>query len=55
MPTKGNPFVKVRIEPELRDRYAKACEALGLGSMSDDLRARIEVVVAEYEGREQQP
>jgi hypothetical protein len=50
MPTKGNPVVKVRVEPELRDKYAKACEALRLGSMSDDLRAHVLAVVAEHEG-----
>jgi hypothetical protein len=55
MPTKGNPVIRVRVEPELRERYAKACEALELGKMSDDLRAHIEAVVAEYERRKQQP
>lgn len=52
MPTKGNPVVKVRVEPELREKYAEAREALGLGTMSDDLRARVEAVVAEHERRE---
>lgn len=50
MPTKGNPIIRVRVEPDLRERYAKACEALSLGSMSDDLRAHVLAVIAEYEG-----
>jgi hypothetical protein len=55
MPTKGNPWIKVRAPEELRDKYAKACEMLGLGSMSEDLRAHIEAVVAEAERRARNP
>jgi hypothetical protein len=49
VPTKGNPVIKVRVEPELREKYAQACKALGLGGMSDDLRAHVLSVVAEYD------
>lgn len=49
MPTKGNPVIRVRAEPELREKYAKACKALGRGKMSEDLRMHILAVVAEYE------
>lgn len=52
MPSKGNPTVRVRIEPDLRDRYARACEALRLGTMSEDLRAHVLAVVERHEGRE---
>lgn len=49
MTTKGNPVIKVRVESELRERYARACEALGRETMSEDLRAHVLAVVAEHE------
>lgn len=49
MPTKGTPGVKIRIDPELWARYEAACTALGYGTRSDDLRRRVEAVVAEYD------
>lgn len=55
MPTKGNPYIKIRVEPELREKYARACEALRLGTMSEDLRARVLAVVAKYENLPKKP